>query len=145
GPRAVGLLGIGMGGQGALRLAFKYPDRFPVVAALAPAIEYHELYGQGLPLDEMYDSKEQCRQDTVPMHVHPARFPPHVFFCIDPGAGPWLRGFDRLHEKLASLGVPHQVDFITRAAGPPGDYFDLLAERAVRFVQAGLEQESRRL
>src|SRR5262245_19037010 len=25
--RAVGLLGVGMGGQGALRLAFKYPDR----------------------------------------------------------------------------------------------------------------------
>src|SRR5262249_44327733 len=43
--RAVGLLGIGMGGQGALRLAFKYPDRFPVVAALAAALEYHELYG----------------------------------------------------------------------------------------------------
>src|SRR4051794_7284130 len=58
GERSVGLLGIGMGGQGALRLAFKHPEVFPVVAALAPAIEYHELYGQGLPLDEMYDSKE---------------------------------------------------------------------------------------
>src|SRR5262249_19738543 len=77
GPRAVGLLGISMGGQGALRLAFKYPARFPVAAAISPAIEYHQLYGQGPPLDEMYDSKEQCRQDTALLHVSPLQFPPH--------------------------------------------------------------------
>src|SRR5262245_4352327 len=40
GPRGLGLLGVCMGGQGALRLAFKHPDVFPVVAAIAPAIEY---------------------------------------------------------------------------------------------------------
>src|SRR5437660_8543420 len=31
-PDAIGLHGISMGGQGALRLAFKYADLFPVVA-----------------------------------------------------------------------------------------------------------------
>ncbi len=135
-PRAVGLLGIGMGGQGALRLAFKHPDTFGVVAALAPMIEYHELYGRGEPLDEMYDSKEQCRQDTAPMHVHPSRFPPHLFFASDPREAFWARGSDRLHEKLNALGVSHQADF---APGPD------VAERAVRFLYAGLEQEGRRL
>src|SRR2546426_9822906 len=39
-PRRIGIQGISMGGQGALRLAFKRPDLFPVVAAIAPAIEY---------------------------------------------------------------------------------------------------------
>ena len=48
---AVGLLGVGMGGQGGLRLAFKQPDLFPVVAGIAPSIEYHELYGHGTPID----------------------------------------------------------------------------------------------
>jgi S-formylglutathione hydrolase len=144
GPRAVGLLGVSMGGQGALRLAFKHPELFPVVAAIAPAIEYHELYGQGYPLDEMYDSKEQCRQDTAPMHVHPARQPPHVFFCVDP-EDPWSRGGDRLHEKLSALGVAHEVDLTTRAGGHSWAYFDHMAGRAVRFVHAGLEQEGRRL
>jgi pimeloyl-ACP methyl ester carboxylesterase len=143
-PRSIGLLGISMGGQGALRLAFKHPQMFPVVAAIAPAIEYHELYGQGTPLDEMYDSKEQCRQDTVPMHIHPSKFPPHIFYCIDP-ADPWLRGCDRLHEKLGALGVPHQIDLTLRAGGHSWDYFNHMAERAVRFVHQGLEQESRRL
>src|SRR5262245_50757181 len=37
-PPAVGLLGISMGGQGALRLAFEQPRTFPVVAAIASAI-----------------------------------------------------------------------------------------------------------
>lgn len=143
-PRGIGLLGVSMGGQGALRLAFKHPDLFPVVAALAPVIEYHELYGRGTSLDEMYDSKEQCRQDTAPMHVHPSRFPPHLFFCIDPD-DPWFRGCDRLHEKLSALGVPHEMDLTTRAGGHSWDYFDHMAERAVRFVHRGLEQESRRL
>src|SRR5581483_726523 len=70
--RAVALFGIGMGGQGALRLAFKRPDLFPVAAALAPAIDHYEWYGRGTPLDEMYDSKEQCRQDGALLHIHPS-------------------------------------------------------------------------
>jgi S-formylglutathione hydrolase len=144
-PRGIGLLGISMGGQGALRLAFKYPDTFPAVAAISPAIEYHERYNQGSLLDEMYDSKEQCRQDTVPMHVHPSRFPPHIFYCIDPTDAEWYRGNDRLHEKLSALGVPHEIDLKTRAGGHSWDYFNHMAERAVRFLHVGLEHESRRL
>jgi pimeloyl-ACP methyl ester carboxylesterase len=144
-PRGIGLMGISMGGQGALRLAFKYPERFPVVAAIAPAIDYHELYGQGTPIDEMYDSKEQCRQDTALMHIHPSKFPPHIFFCIDPADAAWYRGNDRLHEKLSALGVSHQFDLTTRAGGHSWDYFNHVAERVVRFVYQGLEQESRRL
>jgi S-formylglutathione hydrolase len=144
-PRAIGLQGIGMGGQGALRLAFKRPDLFPVAAAIAPALDYHDLYGRGTPLDEMYDSKEQCRQDTALMHVPPAGYPPHIFFCIDPGDTQWFRGNDRLHEKLNALGIPHAVDFTTRAGGHSWDYFDHVAGPVERFVRDGLEQESRRL
>ena len=143
-PPAIGLLGISMGGQGALRLAFKHPRTFPVVAAIASAIEYHELYGRGTPLDDMYDSKEQCRQDTTLLHVHPAHYPPHLFFAIDP-ADEWYRGNDRLHEKLAALGVPHECDLTTRAGGHSWAYFDGLAERAMRFLGTGLEEMSRRL
>ena len=83
-PPNIGLLGISMGGQGALRLAFKHPKLFPAVAAISAALDFHEAFGQGLPLDEMYDSKEHCRQDTAILHVSPADYPPHIFFCIDP-------------------------------------------------------------
>ena len=60
-PRSIGLLGISMGGQGALRLALRHPRLFPVAAGIASAIDYHDFYGQGYSLDSMYDSKEQCR------------------------------------------------------------------------------------
>ncbi len=143
-PRAIGLLGISMGGQGALRLAFKYPDLFPVAAGISSAIDYYELYGQGTPLDVMYDSKEQCRQDTAILHVPPFHPPPHLYFCIDP-EDHWYRGNDRLHEKLAALGVAHTCDLTTRAGGHSWEYFDHMAEPAVQFLVADLEQEARRL
>jgi S-formylglutathione hydrolase len=144
-PPALGLLGISMGGQGALRLAFQHPRLFPAVAGISSAIDYHERYGQGPPLDEMYDSKEQCRQDTATLHVHPTHYPPHIFFCVDPDDRDWYRGNDRLHEKLSALGVEHECDLTTRAGGHSWAYFNSVADRAVRFVNAGLEKESLRL
>ncbi|MCS6850150.1 MAG: alpha/beta hydrolase-fold protein [Gemmataceae bacterium] len=144
-PGAVGLHGIGMGGQGALRLAFKYPRLFPAVAAISSAIDYHEWYGRGFVLDAMYDSKEECRQDTALLHVHPTEFPTHIFFCCDPTDLNWYRGNDRLHEKLTALGIPHQCDLKTEAGGHSWQYFNHMAERSIRFLVEGLLQESRRL
>jgi len=143
GPRAIGLLGVGMGGQGVLRLAFKYPQRFPVVVAIGPSIEYYQLYGQGTPLDAMYDSQEQCRQDTAILHLPPTNPPPHVFFAIDTD-DPWLRGNDRLHEKMNALGVIHVAEFTT-GKGSGWEFAEEMADSALRFVVASLETESRRL
>jgi S-formylglutathione hydrolase len=144
-PPAIGIYGISMGGQGALRLAFKHPQTFPVVAAISPAVDYHQLYGQGSTLDAMYDSKEQCRQDTAPMHIPPTNYPPHIFFCIDPDDEHWHRGADRLHEKLTALGVLHESDLTTRHGGHSWDYFNHMADRAQRFMHDALVHESRRL
>jgi S-formylglutathione hydrolase len=143
-PQAIGLFGVSMGGQGALRLAFRYPDEFPIVAAISPAIEYHEWYGQGNSLDVMYESKEQARQDTATLHVHPSHYPPHIFFCCDPDDD-WHRGADRLHEKLSALGVLHECDLTTRAGGHTWDYYNAVAGRVIGFLRKGLAEESRRL
>jgi S-formylglutathione hydrolase len=93
----------------------------------------------------MYDSKEQCRQDTALMHIHPSDYPPHIFFAIDPADVRWYRGNDRLHEKLNALGIPHTIDLTTEAGGHSWDYFNHMAEPTLRFVHEGLEKESRRL
>lgn len=144
-PPAVGLLGVSMGGQGALRLAFKYPKLFPVVAAISPSIEFHTRYGDGTTLDAMYDSKEQARQDTALLHVHPSQFPTHLYFVVDSADVKWWRGNDRLHEKLTALGVPHTAELTTNQGGHTWDYFNARADRAIRFVAAGLAEMSRRL
>jgi S-formylglutathione hydrolase FrmB len=144
-PPRIGLTGISMGGQGALRLALKHPARFPVVAAISAAIDYQNLYGEGTTIDAMYADKEAVRQDTVPLHVHPLSYPRHMLLVIDPADRQWLDGNQRLHEKLAALGILHTHDFATRAGGHSWEYFDAMAPRVLDFVAQGLEAEQRRI
>jgi len=99
--------GHGMGGQGALRLGFKYPDLFPSVFATDAAIDHYELWGEGTSLDEMYASREHCRQDGAGLHIHPVRQPKRIRFACAPTSR-WHRGNGRLHEKLQALGVRHE-------------------------------------
>jgi S-formylglutathione hydrolase len=141
----IGLLGLGMGGQGSLRLGFRYPQAFPTVVGLNSMLDFHELYHEGTALDEMYESKERCRQDTAVLQIHPAEYPAHILFACDPANQRWLRGNDRLHEKLSALGIAHEVDFATSAGGDSWGYAELTAERAVEFFVRGMAHESRRL
>ena len=75
GTPGIGLLGIGMGGQGALRFAYKYPDHFPVVAAITPRVDYQICYHDDPALQEMYPDPEAARQDTALLHIHPLNWP----------------------------------------------------------------------
>jgi S-formylglutathione hydrolase len=143
-PPRIGLFGISMGGQGALRLAMKHPAKFPVVAAISAAIDYHNLYGQGTAIDEMYSDKESVRQDTVLLHVHPLNWPRNMLFVVDPGDRLWLEGNQRLHEKLAAIGIPHQYDLTTSAGGHSWEYFNNMAPRVIDFVIRSLETEQLR-
>jgi S-formylglutathione hydrolase len=143
-PTRYGAFGISMGGQGALRLGFRQPYLFPVVAGIASAIDYHELYGQGQSLDQMYRSREACRNDTATLQLNPGQVPPAIWFVCDPD-DIWWRGNDRLQEKLTALGVAHNADLETRAGGHTWDYFDAQAQACVTFLASALARESRRL
>jgi S-formylglutathione hydrolase len=144
-PGLTAAAGISMGGQGAVRLGFKYPDRFPVVASVAGAFDYHDRRGRGTPLDEMYPSREACRRDTAILQIDPIKYPPHIWFACDPADTDWFRGNDRLHEKLTAFGVAHTVDFETSRGGHCWDYFDAISGPMVDFVAAGLAKEGRRI
>lgn len=145
-PPQIGLLGTSMGGQGALRFAYKFPDRFPVVAAIAPAIDYHLWLKQGDPvLQEMYESTEAARQDTALLHIHPLNWPRHQFYCADPQDHEWFDGADRLRMKLNSLGVPFECDLETRAGGHGYVYYEHMAPRAIEFIAQRLQRERMRI
>jgi S-formylglutathione hydrolase FrmB len=144
-PPGIGLSGVGMGGQGALRLAMKHAQRFPVVAAISSAIDYHNRYDRGTTIDEMYPDKEAVRQDTAVLYVHPLNVPRHILFVIDPADREWFDGNQRLHEKLSALGIPHEYDFHTTAGGHHRDYLDRQAPRAIDFVCRGLDAERLRV
>lgn len=138
--RSIAVAGIEMGGQGALRLGLKYPAIFRAVGSIDGAIDFHELHGRGTPLDDLYESRERCRQDTATLHMNPSEWPPYVWFACDP-ATPWFRGNDRLDEKLRAYGVPHAADLETTGRGSA----ERQLETMLRFLVEGLDRESRRL
>lgn len=143
-PPAVGLTGNSMGGQGALQLAYRRPGEFPVVAAISPAIDFHNWYGQGLPLDEMFPNREAARQATAILQIHPLNWPRHQLLVCDPTDEEWFEGVERLAMKLSATGIPFESDLETRAGGHSWDYFNAMAPRVVGFVAERLDRECRR-
>jgi S-formylglutathione hydrolase len=132
--RAMALAGVGRGGQGAVRMALRHPKLFPVVASLNGALDFHEHFGRGTSLEELYHSREHARQDTAILQIDAHDWPPHIYFACA-AESEWYRGNDRLAEKLGAMGVPHVAELDS-----PGDPGALVA-----FVARGLERESRRL
>ena len=143
--KAIAVAGISMGGQGALRLAFQYPETFSVVAGIASAIDHHERHGQGSPLDSLYRSREACRQDTATLRIRPDSYPKHIWFACDPTDEEWFRGNDRLDEKLTAMGIPHTADLTTESGGHSWEYFEAMAAPMLQFAVTSLEADSRRL
>ena len=145
-PPKIGLLGTSMGGQGALRLAYRYPNLFPVAAAISPAIDFHKRYNEGdETIPQMYPDPEAARQDTAILHVHPLNWPRHQFFCCDPADHRWHESADRLRMKLWSLGIPHVCDLETSGGGHGFEYYSRMAPRAVGFLAQRLDDERRRV
>ncbi len=144
-PPQIALLGVGMGGQGALRLAFKHPDTFPVVAGIAPAVDYHRVFREGdSTLPQMYESEEHARQDTAILHMHPLYWPRNVWFCCDP-YDRWHDSNTRLAMKLSSLGIPFDSDLQTAAGGHTTSYYAHIASAAFGHIAEKLERERLRL
>ena len=144
-PPALAVFGISMGGQGALQLAYRHPNEFPVVAALSPVVDFQEWLGHGLPLDEMFADRESARQQTVTLQVQGLNWPRHQFLACDPTDRDALPGVEQLVSKLRSSGVPFESDLTTSHGGHSWDYFNHLAPRVMQFLINGLDAEHRRV
>jgi pimeloyl-ACP methyl ester carboxylesterase len=145
-PPQIALLGTSMGGQGALRLAYKHPSVFPIAAAISPAIDYHLRMEEGdETLNQMYRDPEQARQDTATLHIHPLNWPRHQWFCCDPTDHRWHESAERLRSKLYSLGVPHTCDLDTTGGGHGWEYYERMAPAALAFIVEALERERLRV
>jgi S-formylglutathione hydrolase FrmB len=145
-PPQIALLGTSMGGQGALRIAFKHATKFPVVAAISPAIDYQIRFREGDEiLQAMYRDAEQVRQDTATLHVHPLNWPRNMWFCCDPADFRWHESADRLHMKLGAIGIPHEYDLQTTGGGHGFEYYNRMAPAAIGFIAERLERERMRV
>lgn len=145
-PPRIALIGTSMGGQGALRIAYKQPRTFPVVAAIAPAIDFHNRWREGDPvLRSLFRDAEAARQQTALLYAQGFNSPAHQFFCCDPDDERWWESVDRLRMKLYSMGVNFECDLETRAGGHGFQYYSAMAPRAAAFVEDSLEKTRRRL
>lgn len=145
-PPQIALWGTSMGGQGALRLSYKHPDIFPVVAGISPAIDFQQRVKEGDEnLLQMYGDPESARQDTATLHIHPLNWPRHQFFCCDPRDERWFESADRLRMKLGSLGVPFECDLATSRGGHGIEYYEHMAEVTIEFLIKRLDQERLRV
>ncbi len=157
-PPGIALVGSGMGGQGALRLAYRHPGTFPVSAAISPAIDFHTAMREAHERDdgelfdtlwEIYGDIERARQDTAILHVHPLNWPRHQFFASDMLDEHWYDGAERLKSKLIALGIPHVA--LLEAHGTSGDgqgqtsFNQVATAAAMAFILERLDQESRRI
>jgi S-formylglutathione hydrolase FrmB len=136
-----------MGGQAALRMAYKHPNVFPTVAAISPAIDFQKRIAEGVDpgLEQMYGDEETARQDTATLHIHPLNWPRNQFFCCDPTDDRWHESTDRLRMKLSSLGVPFESDLAAEAGGHSFRYASHMAPRVIQFLADKLDQERRRV
>ncbi len=137
---AQGLTGIGMGGAGAVGIAFRHALRWHVVAAMSPDLDFHQWVGQGTPLDRLFSSQEEARQETPILHIHPLNWPRHMLFVCDPADLACFEGTDRLLSKLRSSGIPYESDLTTTAGGHTWDYFDLQAAKVATFLAERLSR-----
>jgi hypothetical protein len=141
----VGLLGVSLGGQAVLRLAFRYAEQFPVVAALAAVTDFHELYGQGTLLDAVYPDREACRRDTPSLAIRAGQTPHSLFLAADPEDASWYDGNALLHEKLLAMGVAHEAQLSQTASGDTRAYLQQLAPTAIAFLADALRRQALRL
>lgn len=144
-PPGIGLFGVSMGGQGALRLAYRHPKLFPVVAALSPAVNLDLMYGRGYPIDEIYPTAEAARQDSATLHIHPLNWPRHQWIGCDPDDAECFDGVTGLVSKLDSTGIPFERDLTTTGGGHGWTFFNAQAPEVLSFLKDRLEQESRRV
>ncbi|MDZ4820219.1 MAG: alpha/beta hydrolase-fold protein [Planctomycetota bacterium] len=144
-PPAIALLGIGMGGQGALRASFKSPNLFPIVAAISPAIDCYTIWYDDDTLLQVYSDPENARQDSATLHIHPLNWPRNTWLCADPADHDWHESAERLRMKLTALGIPHEQDLETTTGGNREKYLEKMLPGALGFITQRLGQEARRV
>jgi S-formylglutathione hydrolase len=134
-PPRIAVMGREMGGQGALQLAYRHARQFPIVAAIAPKIDFETWHGHGTSLDELFPDREAARQCTVTLHVHPLDWPKRQLLLCDPADEYCLDGVLTLASKLSSTGIPFEQDFTTSHGGYGWSYANAMAERVSAFLK----------
>lgn len=144
-PPHFGVIGVGMGGNGALNLTYRAARKFPVVSVISAAVDFH-IYQQHEPvLQAAFESEEAARQQTAILHLHPLNWPLSQRIACDPLDRHWIDGCERLASKLSSSGIPFDRDFDTTTRGDRNLYDTQQLRKSLDYVIANLPAAVRQL
>jgi len=144
------LFGVSMGGYGALRMAFKYPERFSAVATHSamllekiPTAEDGARRGQMASFNRIFgdpiDAVLWAANDPLQLaaKADPKTAPALYFDCGSEDRFGLFGGNKDLHEKLQARGVKHEFGLY------PGDhgyeYVRSVIDKSLRFLGATLK------
>jgi enterochelin esterase family protein len=144
------LFGVSMGGYGALRIAFKYPERFSAVATHSamllekiPTAEEGARRGQMASFNRVFgdpiDAALWAANDPLLLasKADPKTAPALYFDCGSEDRFGLFAGNKDLHEKLLARGVKHEFGLY------PGDhgyeYVRSVIDKSLRFLGAALK------
>ena len=144
------LFGVSMGGYGALRLAFKYPDRYTAVVTHSamvlekiPTAEDGARRGQMAAFNRIFgdpiDAALWAANDPLQLasKADPKSTPALYFDCGSEDRFRLFVGNQDLHDKLAARGVKHEFGLY------PGDhgyeYVKSVIDKSLRFLGAALK------
>ena len=133
-PAPIALVGVGVGGQGALTLAFDQPERFPVVAAVAPACDLSRWYDRDDSLQVLFESSSQARQWEAPLRLNPLRRPQAFWIGCDPRDEPCAPSAMRVTTKLSSSGIAVDSDLTSEIGDSRDEYAAAVAGRIATFA-----------
>ena len=156
-PAKTAIAGISMGGMGALRIAFKHPERFAAVAAMEPGIEpalsfgeialedrfwrddalFEQIYGS--PVDEAYWAANNPANIVLedPARLRDAGLAIAIE-CGDLDSFGLHRGTEFLHRVLFDNGVPHDYHLV-RGADHLGRSLSRRFSHALDFIGVALD------
>lgn len=128
------LAGYEVGGQGALRVAYRHPRKYPIVAAIAPKVDLHNIHGLGTSLDRLFPTAEAVRQQEATVWLNPLLRPNHQLILCDPGNDFCYPGCQTLQTKLSSTGCPHELILETTPRTLWNSELDAAAQRIFAFL-----------
>lgn len=129
-----GLVGIGSGGQAALRSAYAAGRSWPVVAAIAPACDLGRWFGRKTEIDELYANVDAARQDEAPLFFNPLNRPAKQLCWCDPRDEACLPSSLRVVSKAESSGVAIEADLETEAGDDRDSYLEQRAHALVDWL-----------
>jgi endo-1,4-beta-xylanase len=136
--------GFSMGGAGAPKIGFKFPEVFGIVGVISGALHDYESYAtRGTALQDLYGGSRAYFEANSPWNLveqNADQIRGRTFVRVAVGDADALQEKNTaFHELLTRLKIDHDFDVIPGATHNPGQVYDGLGDKTWVFYRRALE------